>query len=391
MSGAEPRPVVIAGAGIAGLTLAAALRRAGRSVVVVERRPAAERVGSGISIWPNALAALDRVGLGDAVRAGGRRALPSGTRQSDGRWLQRPDRATLRAALGEELVGIRRAALLDALAGGVAGEDVRFGRTVIGFEPSPDQVEVRLDDGTSIDADALVGADGIASPIARGLDDRLRPRRAGYVGWRGIADLPTGEDPCQFWGPAREAGLMPVSEASTYWFATERAGSDARRPDDPLAHLAERFAGWDPELLALIAATDPAELLWHPIEDRRMPRRWSAGRVAVIGDAAHPTRPHLGQGGAQAIEDGVLLGALLAAEADPPVAFARFERGRRRRVAGIIRTSSLLGRALHSPAPIGVPFRASAGILPDALMVGQLRPVASRAAFEDHARRVLGS
>ncbi|WP_320672965.1 FAD-dependent monooxygenase [Patulibacter defluvii] len=388
----DERPVAIAGAGIAGLTLAAALQRAGRPVVVLERRPATVPAGgSGLSIWPNALAALDRIGLGDAVRTAGRRAVPAGTRTPDGRWLQRPGRERLREALGEELVGIRRTALLEALAGGLDAGVVRAGRAVEGFEPLADRVVLRLDGGERLEASVLVGADGIASPVARALDPRLRPRPAGYLGWRGIAPLATGEDPCQFWGPAREAGLMPVGPRETYWFTTERAGPDARRPPDPHAHLAHRFADWDPELLALIAATPEHELLWHPIEDRRMPRRWSRGRVVAIGDAAHPTRPHLGQGGAQAIEDGVLLGGLLAAGGDPTVAFARFERLRRPRVRRIVVVSSLLGRALHSPAPIGVPFRIGARVSPDAMMLAQLRPVASRAAFERHAARVLSA
>ena len=183
-------PIVVAGAGIAGLATAVALQRRGRSVRVLEQRADAAGLaeGAGISIWPNALAALDELGLGDVVRAAGGRVTAGAVRWQDGTWVRHPSAERLVTALGEPLVVIQRGRLRNILADAMAPGTVRHGTAVHGVIATADGVRLQLSDDTRIDAAALVGADGTHSTVARHLNGRLVDTYAGYTAWRGVAD-----------------------------------------------------------------------------------------------------------------------------------------------------------------------------------------------------------
>jgi 2-polyprenyl-6-methoxyphenol hydroxylase-like FAD-dependent oxidoreductase len=183
--------VGIAGGGIAGLTLAAALQAQGFDVVVLERQPEVRDAGAGISLWPNALAALDVVGLGDVVRSLGRSLAAGGQRRLDGRVALSFSRRSFEAALGEGLVCVDRGELVRALAGRLRSGTVRTGCTVTGYDRGSSGVTVRFADGGGLAVDALVGADGISSAIASELNGPLQSTYSGYTAWRGIADIST--------------------------------------------------------------------------------------------------------------------------------------------------------------------------------------------------------
>ncbi len=386
MSG--PRePIVVVGAGIAGATAAAALRAGGADVVVLERRREPGS-GSAISLWPNALAALDRIGRGDAVRAAGRPSSTGGTRREDGRWLMRPGEAQVDRALGERVLGIRRAALVAAIAGTEVAAATRHGAVVEAVAPHGGGAVVRLAGGEELAARAVVIADGSGSTTISSIAPVPPARYAGYVGWRGIARLRVDEPATQFWGPSMEAGFLALAGDETYWFLTERLREDVPAPADGGAHVRGVLADWPAPMAALVAATPDAELLRHPVRDRRSLRRWARGPVVAIGDAAHPMRPHLAQGGCQAIEDGVLLGLLLAREPDAAPTAARFAAARRRHVGAVVRNARAIGTALHAPRPLNAAFHAGNALAPSAAMIAQLRAVASRRAFERQARRL---
>ena len=161
------RTLVIAGAGIGGLALAAGLRKQGLPVTVFERRNSLAEVGAGISLWPNALAALDQLGLGAEVRSLGGQVASGGVRRPNGTWIQRVDRDAYETALGEPLVVIHRADLLDVLRAAVEPSSLRLGIGVEGFEVGANGIEVRLSDGSTEIAQGLIGADGVHSGVAR--------------------------------------------------------------------------------------------------------------------------------------------------------------------------------------------------------------------------------
>jgi 2-polyprenyl-6-methoxyphenol hydroxylase-like FAD-dependent oxidoreductase len=374
--------ILVIGAGITGLATAAALQRRGHEVNVVEERTDSSS-GAGISIWPNALAALDEIGLGDAVREAGGRVTAGALRWRDGTWLRHPAKERLVKALGEPLVVIRRSALTDVLASALADGTVGTGRCAQELVTTAGGVRVTLSDGSALEAAAAIGADGTRSVVARHLNGALADRYVGYTAWRGVADCVIDPDVAgEVLGQGVEFGLVPLGAERTYWFATERAPEGATSPKGELDYLKARFASWADPIPEVLAATNPSEVLRNDLYDRDQARQWCRGPVVVVGDAAHPMRPHLGQGGCQGLEDAAVLARFVDDGDDLAAAFARFAAFRRKRVRALVRESKLIGRVVNlRPASLsGLAGRATV-LVPEALMTRHLATVAARSAF----------
>ncbi|MGU3499771.1 FAD-dependent monooxygenase [Mycobacterium sp. C31M] len=378
--------ITVIGAGIAGLATAVALRGAGHEVGIIEQRDDTS-TGAGISIWPNALAALDALGVGDQVRAAGGRVSAGAIRWRDGRWLRRPAPDRIVRALGEPLVVIHRRTLTDILAAALPAGTVTRGIGATAVQVSPVTARVTLSDGSVTTADAVVGADGVDSMVARHLNGDLPRRYAGYTAWRGIADHAL--DPAlagETMGPGLEVGHVPLlgerSDAHTYWFATQRAAPGASSPAGELVHLQRTFGAWPDPIPALLASTPPDAVLRNDIYDRAPANCWARDRAVIVGDAAHPMRPHLGQGGCQGVEDAAILATLTAGGADLSAAFQRFAAFRGKRVRALVAESRAIGRIVNLRPPLlsAVASHASA-LVPEALLAQHLAAVAGRSAF----------
>jgi 2-polyprenyl-6-methoxyphenol hydroxylase-like FAD-dependent oxidoreductase len=211
VSSVEQATIVVAGAGIGGLTAAVALTRRGRRVLVVERGDEVSGAGTAITLWPNALSALDVIGLGRSVRDLGAPVFSGGIQRADGSWVRRFDDRRLRHALGEALVVVHRGDLLAALSSALDPAMIRFGAGVESYRVVPGRaLEVRLADGTVLAAAGLVGADGVGSSVARQLQPGLEISYAGYTAWRGVATADISHfTPSETWGPGGEFGYLP--------------------------------------------------------------------------------------------------------------------------------------------------------------------------------------
>lgn len=374
--------ITVIGAGIAGLATAVALRRSGHDVSVVEQR-SAPASGAGISIWPNALAALDEIGLGDSVRQAGGRVTGGAIRWRDGTWLRRPSAQRIVAALGEPLVVVRRSVLTDILRAALPPETLQTGVAATSVAVGESSVVVALSDGRTADVDAVVGADGVNSMVARTLNGPLRSRYAGYTAWRGVAACAL--DPAlagETMAAGTEVGHVPLGPDHTYWFATERTPEGAASPQGEHAYLTTRLADWADPIPQLLAATDPADLLRNDLYDRAQPKHWSHGRAVIVGDAAHPMRPHLGQGGCQGLEDAAILARFVDLAPDLPTAFERFGAYRRRRVRPLVRESATIGRVVNlRPAFLSGLASRSTALIPESLVTWHLASIAARSAF----------
>lgn len=373
---------MVVGAGIAGLATAVALQRRGYDVTVFEEK-ADTSAGAGISIWPNALAALDTMGLGDAVRAAGGRVTAGAVRWHDGSWLRRPSADRMVRALGEPLVVTRRRALTEILRDATAPGTVRLGVGVRDLSLTGAGARVTLCDGATRDAAAVIGADGVGSLVARHLNGPLRHRYAGYTAWRGVAAYRLDPDLAgQTLAAGTEVGHVPLGPDHTYWFATERAPQGGTAAGGELAYLREKYRDWAEPIPSVLAATPAADVLRNDLYDRDQARVWSRGPVTLVGDAAHPMRPHLGQGGCQGIEDAAILADFVAGAADLPTAFASFAEFRRRRVRALVRESRLIGRVVNlRPAVLGALAGRATVLLPEAAVSRHLGSVAARSAF----------
>jgi 2-polyprenyl-6-methoxyphenol hydroxylase-like FAD-dependent oxidoreductase len=360
---AQGRAVVI-GAGIGGLAAAAGLGRAGWEVTVCERASSLEPVGAALALGPNGLRALDAIGAGDQLRA---LAVPQeiGLRRSDGRWLMRSTSARMISdRFGDPVILLPRSALLDALAARVPDGVIRLATEVTAVESpgggtSPARV-VTAADGT-LDADLVVAADGIGSATRRALfPDHPGLRYAGFTTWRLLAGPLSGEFPMgESWGRGSVFGVMPLSDGRVYCYAAAPAVA-GQHAGDELAELVRLFGRWHEPIPTLLAASRPQDVLRNDVAELAEPLpSFHRGRVALLGDAAHPMTPNLGQGACQALEDAAVI-AWLAAGTEPAQVTAmlgRYTAARLKRATDIVRWSHRAGAMATWTSPAAVALR----------------------------------
>jgi 2-polyprenyl-6-methoxyphenol hydroxylase-like FAD-dependent oxidoreductase len=374
--------ILVIGAGIAGLATAVALQRRGHEVAIIEER-ADTASGSGISIWPNALAALDEIGLGDAVRDSGGRVSAGAMRWADGRWLRRPSPERIVKALGEPLVVVRRSTLMNLLAAALTPGSIETGLAATELIVTERGVRTTLSNGATREAAAVVGADGVGSMVARHLNGSLTRRYVGYTAWRGVATFSLDANLAgETFGNGTEFGHVPLGPDHTYWFGTERHPEGSASQDGELEHLRSKYGAWAEPIPAILASTDPDDVLRNDLYDREDARQWSRGPVVVVGDAAHPMRPHLGQGGCQGLEDAAALAHCVGVGSDLSDAFARYAAFRRPRATALARESRMLGRVVNvRPAYLGGAAMRASSLVPEAILTRHMASIAGRSAF----------
>jgi 2-polyprenyl-6-methoxyphenol hydroxylase-like FAD-dependent oxidoreductase len=311
--------VVVVGAGIGGLTCAIALRRAGLEVSVLERHAEIRPAGSGIMLWGDALDALDRLGVGEAVQANAGIVDRSELRDPDGRpieglwigsFLQKDPRA-------RPPVCIHRATLHHVLVDALGRQRVRLGAPCSTLSIEAAGVRVEVEGAAPVRADVLVGADGIHSTVRTHLFPDVIPRYDGQTIFRGVAgpgpDVADGValvaigDGCRF-------GWEPMGDGSVYWFGGRFQPES--QPDHEGGHkpdLLATFGDWAPPVPQLIQRTAGTDILRNDVYVLDPLSEWGRGSVTLLGDAAHAIAPHIGQGACVAIDDAEALADALRA------------------------------------------------------------------------------
>jgi salicylate hydroxylase len=335
---------VVVGAGVGGTGAALALARAGIDVQVYEQAQQLAEVGAGVSLAPNGLRMLERLGVGEGIGRLGARHVSTQLLLSDGRPVRHEPDQFARAGRN---VGIHRADLLGLLARQLPPGTVHTGHRCTGFSQDAASATVGFADGTIAKADVVIGADGIHSVLQGFVVEPAEPAFSGVVAYRGLVprldEHPAGT--MRMWaGETKHFLVFPVRAGQLLnYVGFVPSGTSVREswsaPGDPAA-LAAHFAGWDPAIASVIAAISRPSgsgFQWGMYDRAPLPR-WSSGRLTLLGDAAHPMLPHLGQGVNQALEDAVVLATLLGASpnsADVPHALARYEELRRDRTARV--------------------------------------------------------
>ena len=336
---------MIVGAGVGGLTAAVALERAGKAVVVFERSDRLLEVGAGFAIQSNAVAALREIGLGEAVESRGAVLENFAHRTWQGKQLASWPTGNIARNLGAPILGVSRPEIQRMLAEALAGGEIRFGHELTGLEQDGSGVTARFANGAEERGAILVGADGSASTI-RSLFDQTPRRYSGYTTWLALSNMasPEPDTHTQWYGTRSIVGAHAVGGGKTYWYASKTAPA-GERDTDTKRDLLELFRGWHDVVPALIEATE-----FIPRSDiYDMPRRdaWGSGRVTLVGDAAHPMVPALGQGACQAIEDAVVLGRCISADGDPASALRAYEARRIARTAPIVKRARMQGKLMQ--------------------------------------------
>jgi salicylate hydroxylase len=360
----EKRPTVaIVGGGIGGLFAANALIAHGLDVSVYEQAPALGEVGAGVFLTPNSVRQLQRVGLGPAVeKFGARVGAGSQYFRHDGAPIA-PVQVTDSSGWNATF-GMHRADLVDLLAAALPAGVVRTGKRGIGFEQQRDVARVTFADSTTVEADIVIAADGIHSELRHNVVPPSRPVFHGSVAYRGVlphALIPDWRaDAWLMWlGKGKHFLTFPVRHGELINYvgfvpADAEMKESWSAPGDPDV-LRGEFVGWDPRIERLLG--EVRKTFRWALYDREPLPVWTKGRLTLLGDAAHPMLPHLGQGANQSIEDGMALATILSRSdvANAPAALMAYEKLRRERVAAVQRGARENGMRYDSSyADLGV-------------------------------------
>lgn len=344
----------IIGGGIGGMAAAIGLARAGVEAVVLEQAPGLGRVGADINLTPNAVRALDGLGVGDRIRETAARPTYRISRTWDtGEETSRlPMSAAAEERYGAPQLTMHRAdllaALADALTDALPAGSLRLGRRLERVEERADGVTAHFADGTAEDFDLLVGGDGIHSVVRTAMLGEESPDFTGVVAYRAVVPLTAVSGGVsnldaftKWWGPAPEIQIVtfPLNQVKdVFIFATTPQESwreeSWTRPGD-VVELRAAYSGFHPEARALLDAC--TEVLKSALYVRDPLPRWNTERMTLLGDAAHPMMPFMAQGAGQAIEDAVVLSRALTSLPDLSLAerLGRYEDARRERTARI--------------------------------------------------------
>jgi len=334
---ARPLRAAIVGGGIGGLAAANSLHRRGIDVTVFEQANALGEVGAGVFIYPNSLRQLERMGFGEALAA-------VGARVGSGSEYYRMDGTVVGSILTADssgwngLYGMHRADLLNALAAALPAAAIRTGHRCIGIDQSADAARLKFANGQTAEVDVVIAADGIHSSLQKYIVEPQPPEYSGSRAYRGLIardQLPDWRHEAhQVWmGDGKHFMVFPVRSGRLLNYVgfvpTESETIESWSAVGDREELAASFAGWDPRVTELIGKIETC--FWWGLYDRRPLSKWTEGRLVLLGDAAHPMLPHLGQGANQAIEDGIALAVLLEGQraADVPDILPHYERLRR--------------------------------------------------------------
>ena len=339
--------ILVVGGGMAGLTTAAALHQRGFAVELVERRETWHAVGAGFLVHANGMRMLAALGLASGVEQAGTVVCRWQFCDQQGEVLSDTDLEALWGHAGP-CVGIERTKLQGALLPGVAQVRCRLGTEVTSLVQDDARVSVRFSDGSSGDFDLVVGADGIRSTVRALALTSTAPSYLGAMNWRSVAPVrPVGLTAFQInLGDGCLFGLVPLGSGRTYAFAYV-AHPHYRDPvEGRLARLRQRFSSFGPGVAAYLTALErDDEVICSAMEWMEL-GKVHAGRVVLVGDAAHASSPMMGQGGCMAMEDACVLAEELRAAATVEAALGSYVRRRKPRVEWVQRQSMRLADLL---------------------------------------------
>jgi FAD-dependent urate hydroxylase len=331
--------VLIIGAGIGGLAAARALSADGHQVTVFEQAPGLRAGGAAVTLWSNGTGILGELGV--LLDGAGAPIDVLETRDRHGRLLLRVDVAQAAARYGHPHICLPRRRLLERLAGSLPSGVISFSRACTGVGQDRAGVHAEFADGTTARGDLLIGADGRGSAVRDQIWGSDPAELTGWATWQGVSPIPasitSSHRSVLFTGRAGSCGLMPAGDGLLQWWFDQRWTPAAAPPASPVAALREHFRGWAAPVRDVLAAITDGETGFFPHYRHAVPRAWGAGRITVIGDAAHSMPPTRAQGANQALEDAWAMAGALRTPDDVPAALRAFERARAPKASRVAR------------------------------------------------------
>ncbi|GAA0339564.1 FAD-dependent monooxygenase [Bacillus carboniphilus] len=359
------KKVTVIGAGIGGLCTAIALVNEGFEVKVFEKASQLTGAGAGIVLAANAMKVLRKLGIEETVKLYGAHVGKAEIRRWDGRLITEIPTDEQAERYGTHSYLIHRANLQAALMDRLEeSSKVQLGKKLLRVTQTEDKVIAFFCDDTYEVSDILIGADGIHSIVRDQLFGESKLRYASFTAFRGICNFTNPhyqiEDGGGFeaWGKGTRFGYSHLGEGKAYWFAAINSPVGRKIESELRKEVVRKhFEGWYEPVQLVIEATQESSILHHDIYDLPPLKRWSKGRVTLLGDAAHPMLPNLGQGGAQAMEDAIVLAKRLKENESIQRAFQEYEQSRVPRIKSIVKQSRKMGRMVQLENPMMIMAR----------------------------------
>ncbi len=368
------------GAGLGGLAAAISLCKVQIEVDIYEKAPNLQEVGAGIVLYPNAVNALKQMDVYEQIAK-------VASFPSQGKYLNSKGKVLVELNMadfgpGAEAITIHRHDLQKVLCDEALalGAKIHFNKDCWTLEQDKDTVTLHFSDDTQVQTNIVIGADGIHSKIRKNLLNDGEPRYTGSFAWRGVTSqlvsYPANLSLMVF-GRGKQFGATPVGKNRVYWFATmsdEKGHRDRRSKSDVLKF----FGDWTDPVNELIDATKESEILTHNLYDRDPALKWGEDRITILGDAAHPMTPFMGQGGCQSLEDAIALAHCMKVNSNPVEALRDYEKMRQARTSDFVYQSRKSEAMTMSNSRIATMLRdAILPMVPSKLIAKQLHTLAN--------------
>ncbi len=349
--------VAIIGGGLGGLTVAQALRQQGINAQVYEKARALRPVGAGLSLVPNGLHSLEAItpGITELLKAAGSQTQTLKLHKSNGELIGQKS-VTLLEKYGQPMLQIRWSRLQEILASQLPSEAIHLDHRCIDFQQNDQKVEIYFEGGKTVEADLLIGADGLNSIVRQILIADGEPDYAGRMSWRAVIKYSHSKllphQVMSMTAPdGKIFGFFDLGSGYVFWSAASLCpeGKIAETPAEVKSRIQQKFSGWAEPVQEILAATNAEDIVERPICDRPPLENWSQGRVTLLGDAAHPMVPLLGQGANTAFEDAWELAQCLSHTPNISAALANYEKSRKPRTQIIQMRNAVGAKRAYKP------------------------------------------
>lgn len=336
--------IAIIGAGIAGLSLALAFKRAGISSTIYESAPEIKPVGAGIVMANNAMQIFEKFEIRKQIEKAGSKISFVKITDEYLNPILKVNALPFEKKYGVHNVAIHRADLQQILAEAVGFEQIKLSKRLVSIEKD-NNYKLNFEDGLESRCDILFGADGIWSAVRTNYFEIGKIRDTKQRCWRGVTawdpEFLTADETFEAWGKGKRFGASKINSESVYWFAViNESLLKSNNPND-------LFQEFHPKIRNMISKTSPENIVFNNIIDLQPLKTWHRNSICLVGDAAHATTPNMGQGACQAVEDAFVISELFKKEKDIQKVFFQYEKLRRKKVNYIVNTSWKLGKIAH--------------------------------------------
>lgn len=346
----------IVGGGIAGLALAQGLQKVGIQYDIWEQSPEWKLVGAGIWLSPNSLKVLDWLGLLSDIKNNGHEINTLRVTTSKLKTISELDISLVEGDI-KTTFPIHRAKLHQCLLDGLAPEHIHLGKRLNKLSNNGQTHHIEFTDGTSIDSDYIIGADGINSEIRKSIFPEAQLRSSKQICYRGVADIvldePFFSQGIETWDKGLRFGLSHISDRQVYWFAVMNESNNIK-DSDYKSGLLHKYRSYNDMVCSIIDHTPGNNIHKGVLKDMPIMESWHSNHIGLIGDAAHPITPNMGQGGAQALEDAYHLARILDDTKDFKLSMETFYQKRAPKVKKILDQSWQIGKIGHWKRAAGI-------------------------------------